>query len=150
MFGMYADSSADSTWLGSTPSSSAPAVRPARPSSLNELSSKPPASDTMQGTKSLAAPPVASPVGSSPASGGGAAQPASSRALAPSVARPATVFREVILKMSSKMLPGRRPGPLRYTLPREIGRNRAHERLRPNGYQSAIRPISRRNTSQPG
>ena len=87
--------------MGSTPSSAEASLRPSNPSWLNDLSSKPPASETMQGRKSLAAPPPS-------VSSGAAAQPASTIALVPIRAMPLVMrLREVILKVSSKMLPSK-------------------------------------------
>jgi hypothetical protein len=67
---------------------------------LNDLSSNPPVSEIIHGTKSDAA-------GVSPPSVSGAvAQPASSSVLIPTTASPLSAdFREMILKVSSKVLP---------------------------------------------
>src|SRR5690606_33147688 len=84
--------------LALTPSSAAAASRPSLPIWLNELSSNPPVSEIMQGRKSDAP-------GVSPPSSGGVAQPASRRLLTPTTARPlSAVLREMILKVSSKVL----------------------------------------------
>src|SRR5215213_1947102 len=83
--------------MGSTPSSSAASVMPSKPSWLKDLSSNPPASETMQGTKSEASPPLPSSVSS-----GADAQPASSTA-APNMARPPmAAFLIVTFTVSSK------------------------------------------------
>jgi hypothetical protein len=68
------------------------------------LSSNPPASETIQGRNFGAAAFVLLAFGAD-------AHPVSSIALVPSSARPLnTAFREVILKVSSKVLPSRKAG----------------------------------------
>ena len=59
MFGAKSASESDWTVTYSTPSSSDAASRPSNPSWLNDLSSNPPASETMQGLKPSTAPPAA-------------------------------------------------------------------------------------------
>src|SRR6187431_817954 len=59
MFGAKSASESDWTATYSTPSSSDAASRPSNPSWLNDLSSNPPASETMHGLKPSTAPPAA-------------------------------------------------------------------------------------------
>ena len=107
---------------GSTPSSSAALVRPSKPSWLNDLSSKPPASETMQGRKSRPrrSPPSIGFLGRDP-------QPASSAA-APSMARPpSAAFLVVTFTVSSKDCAPTVAGPVesRYRMLRSaLGRSR--------------------------
>src|SRR6478735_1796381 len=92
-------SASDCTLIGSTPSSLAAFSRPSDPSWLNDLSSNPPESETMQGTKSEAA----APPDDSPPSSGAEAQPASRSAALSAASPPMAALRVVIVKMTSKI-----------------------------------------------
>src|SRR5215218_10766016 len=83
--------------MGLTPIASAPSWRPSAPSWLNDLSSKPPVSETMQGTTSDDAP---APLLESDASGADA-QPERISAAAPTVANAARPRRGEMVKVSS-------------------------------------------------
>ena len=102
-FGPKSFSLLDSTGISSTPSSSAAWVAPSKPSWLNDLSSKPPASETMHGWKSLAA--ASLPL--SLVSSSGASPHAARVAAASSATRPLeTTFLDFFTNASKFVHPG--------------------------------------------